>query len=372
MKRQQIRLLFFAAFIIASRVDAGDSARPLGIEDAFTSQEMLKISLESRSIARRSAFKAKHTMLHSQIREEQGFFDACFAASTRLLIARSKQKMASEHIFIYYNDVFDPGYTNSPLYLDHLWLQRFYDYQPDSASEESVGQPDSLHPDCVCLDNQKGYAASGVLIASQLVVTAAHCYELGFTNHVLIGTNVDGPGQNIYQVTNSVVYPGFDTNTCSNDISLLILQSPVTNVPYFKIALPSMIANVAYASIVGFGATNSYGKAGFGTRRCAYPIILGDPSLPNYKAFPASEMVGGMLLFDLSQMGLTTCQGDSGGPIYLNANGVDCIAGVTSRGVVIANDSDIHCGMGSIFVRLDVYLDWIRGVARSNSIEFDQ
>ena len=342
------------------------------ITDALNHEEISKIGKASWTKAHLNAAPSNYQLFSSSnLPEKQRFFDQFYSANVNLVKSAAIKKMSVNGTALYLNTVFNWDYTNSPLYHDALWHKRFNEYwHPEMPNGVSIAQPDSTHPDCACLANSDGYGASGVLIAPQLVLTAAHCYYKGFTNHVLFGANIYAPNE-IVQVAKAIVYQGFSTNLPENDICLLILAAPVVDISYCKIATSEIITNATYGSIVGFGTTDVFGYTGFGTRRSAYPIILGNPYFSLYEASGTKEMVGGMLLYDLSKIGFTTCEGDSGGPIYLQSNGANFIAGITSRGVEVSDEA-IKCGMGSIFERLDIHLDWIRSIAKANKIEFDE
>lgn len=64
-------------------------------------------------------------------------------------------------------------------------------------------------------------------------------------------------------------------------------------------------------------------------------------------------------------LGKDTCNGDSGGPAYIDTNSGPVVAGLTSRAT---RDADVPCGAGGIYVRVDMFREWINGVLSSNGL----
>jgi hypothetical protein len=332
--------------------------------DAFSTQDMQQISRNSRIFTDLNFTNSTSIFQSNDQAEMQKLYISTFLETHKVA---ERLKAAQEHEFIFISNPGDNTYTNSPLYNDPTWRRNFY--TTIQRSDRILGGPlDDTHPDCVAVGSINGFGGSGTLIASRLVVTAGHCYCGGLTNVILVGTNWNDPSSQIYSVKKAILYPQFDQNTLSNDISLLILQDVVTNVQPRQIATADMIAQSINGYIAGFGRTNADASAGEGTRRCAGPIAFGDASNPLYMAYPYIELVAGSLSSDLGAIGLDTCNGDSGGPLYLRIGDQDYLAGATSR---VIGGATTWCGQGGIYVRLDVFLPWIKSEAQSNGIDFN-
>jgi hypothetical protein len=204
-------------------------------------------------------------------------------------------------------------------------------------------------PDCCAVGSRLGYFCSGTLIASNLVVTAKHCE--GVEQVFLKGYDVTRPatGETI-AVTGQHSHPDDDV-----DLRVLVLGQNSSVTPR-RVARGAEV-RATRALLVGFGNIDFNGSFGYGVkRRVEVPIVsLGcsgpsDPSL--YGCVAGQEIVAG-------HRGLArdSCTGDSGGPLYIrNATGGYSLLGATSRGL---STSATACGDGGIYVRVDLFLDWI-------------
>lgn len=190
-----------------------------------------------------------------------------------------------------------------------------------------------------------GYA-SGTLISSVHVLTAAHVAEL-----------MRGPSDGTFEVGGQVcrttqiyVHPQYDRRTGANDIAVLQLERPVLDVE------PSLIYRGTPQPgdeliIVGFGAggTSETGSDGtFGTK------LVGTTSI---------EEVGETLIiwtFD-NESESNTAPGDSGGPGFLEVEGELLLAAVTSAGT----QPDAGLGDIAISTRVDAFADWIDSLVQS-------
>lgn len=294
-------------------------------------------------------------------------------------ITNQKALATQDQKYIYVGDDqhFDPKKT--AFYKDPVWLTNFFKLTKSTTPPGSfVGQVDTNHPDCVDIGTSSRfgdeYAGSGTLIAPRLVVTAGHCILDQLTNQVLIGTNVSDPNRIVIPVVSAIPYTNIYAITnvygvvvYSNDLGLLVLRDPVKNVTPRKIATTAIMEHAIGGFIAGFGFTNADQNSGLGTRRYVGSIAFGNPNDSGYEAFPGIEYVAAALFINLSSLGMDTCEGDSGGPLYVISDGVEYLAGTTSRGVA----GTTFCGEGGIYLRLDSYRDWIVEMARRNGMSLN-
>ena len=212
-------------------------------------------------------------------------------------------------------------------------------------------------------DRANGYDAQfcgGSLIASDVIITAAHCVEDITAADVEVAVDVlnlsnitSGERQTVSEI---IIHPDWDTNTTENDIALLILEDGSVN------------SGITPISIVESGTTLSAGTdvraLGWGEiENGSYPELLRTVDL-DIASDPgaACGSYGGsydpvsMLCATGSTGGNTkdTCSGDSGGPLFTTAGGNYRLVGLTSWGNA--------CGLADypgIYTRLTTYLDWI-------------
>jgi endonuclease G len=224
---------------------------------------------------------------------------------------------------------------------------------------------------CICV-GIPNWGCSGVLVAPQVVLTAAHCGH-DITRIMVGGTKVlpqfTVDARQI-EVSEVVVHPNYvEFPESRNDINILILKSPAL-VPPAPLATSEEILAAQAFDVVGFGYNDPTKPLGFGTKRRA--TIAGEAvmpragedlgQLPELLGFhPEYEFVCGRKF-----LGIDSCNGDSGGPIYISVNGGFKLAGLTSRATSTA---EANCGDGGIYVRPQMFRDWIDQVATQAGVQ---
>ncbi len=214
------------------------------------------------------------------------------------------------------------------------------------------GTTDTGDPSIVAIfahppNSNSGSLCTGTVIASQTVLTAAHCVD----PRVIGNGNVFDVYQGTYFGTSSsrlsvssVAYDTeFDLNHLENghDIAVITLAKPtsLTPVPFNTQALGS--ANLSTpVRVVGYGAS-THRNTGAGTKRTATTRIASIYSL----------------FVKIGTSNQQTCHGDSGGPALQMIDGTERLIGVTSFG---SDRSTTNvCFGGGYDTRVDKYVDFI-------------
>ena len=182
---------------------------------------------------------------------------------------------------------------------------------------------------------------SGVVLAQDLVLTAAHCVT-ATTNFKIVGHLATVLYQ-LADVTDIGAHPEFSTAVWPTpDLALLKLSKPLPTgfAPAFLSARP--IAVDDRLIVVGYGVATKGDRQSGGTLRMA-TLIVTDRS---------DKLV---TLRDASAGAISGCSGDSGAPVFAIRAGVPALVGVVSRG---------HCRTFTEVIPLAPYRDWMLETAR--------
>lgn len=180
---------------------------------------------------------------------------------------------------------------------------------------------------------------SGVLIAPDVVLTAAHCLDLfgpEGAHEVFLGRELlPRPSEEgrFVRVARAVIHPRYEPKTHAYDVALLRLASPVDVSPA---QLPSgdvvpMTGELVRA--VGHGDTKDVDEPSGQRRQGTMRVADVEPA--SFRAGPAPGM---------------SCVGDSGGPVFARDDtGRDVLVGITVSG-------DVACREEAVNVRVDALM----------------
>lgn len=240
---------------------------------------------------------------------------------------------------------------------DRNWMRDYVQLRTKASVERAVGAaqatapqldsrivggavaPASLHKFQVALLNSslntdfQAQYCGGTLIASQYVVTAAHCSDFVGVDEVavLAGTRVlstRGMGNRV-GVESITIHPGWNPNTFENDVAVWKLVTPVTNVVPARLPLRgSDPVNGASASVTGWG-TMSAVRGAYPTKLMAVTVPVVSRSTCNRPSSYYGTILNSM--FCAGRVRRDSCYGDSGGPLSLRPDQT-ALVGIVSWG----------------------------------------
>jgi len=202
----------------------------------------------------------------------------------------------------------------------------------------------------VLIVGSRGTFCTGVAIARDLVLTAAHCTQPGADYKLM---EFDAAHQPVLRdVTQVTHHPQFD-------IKLLLAHRATADVSLLRLAAPLAAPSQAVApgdafTVAGFGvAVRGDGKTS-GTLRAATLIATGHPGTLQIRLMDARAKD--------ERAGLGACTGDSGAPVFAAQGGRLAVAGVVSW----STGPKLAAGCGGLtgVTPLVRYRDWIIETAR--------
>jgi Trypsin len=211
----------------------------------------------------------------------------------------------------------------------------------------------------VTIVGSRGNFCSGVLMASKLVLTAAHCVQPGAV-YKIVEYGADRKTK-LQDVRTVVIHPAFNmqaimAHRASADVALLQLEAQPEGTNAAIIAAPQLpIVVGSRFTIAGIGVTvRGEGKSG-GLVRAAGLVATGRPGTLQIRLV---DPVG-----QGTRDGLGACTGDSGGPVFEDRASGAVVIGVISWST--GPNDGAGCGGLTGVTPLTLYRDWILQTARA-------
>ena len=219
-------------------------------------------------------------------------------------------------------------------------------------------QPVSGPHAAVMIVGSRGNSCTGIAIARDLVLTAAHCVPPG-SDYKLV--EFDAQRQPRLRDTQSIArHPQFsqktfDSHRATADVALIKFAAPIgSGAPAAIHGERLKVAPGDRFTVIGYGLTQiGNGKSG-GTLRNAQLQVTGQPGNLQIRLMdPATRN---------ERTGLGACTGDSGGPVLRDIGGRLAVIGVVSWSTGARNEAG--CGGLTGVTPLSLYYPWIAETAR--------
>ena len=214
---------------------------------------------------------------------------------------------------------------------------------------------------------EEGGTCSGTVVATNLVLTAAHCVENPETgtfykgSGFLVMTGTVEPFSRKTQassVSRVIVYPGFTRNTDTGDAALLVLSKPTT-APAISLATSPSDSGILEAGteamIAGWGRTSNTNPSSAKILQWASAVVQSTEWCGlNASPFDGQDQ---LCTIDAPSDSATACYGDSGGPLLAESPSrtEELEIGVMSRG------EGLECSPRKtiLFTRADLIASWV-------------
>lgn len=241
----------------------------------------------------------------------------------------------------------------------------FFAASPASAIVRGAAStdPNGLRSFVVRIESDVGEMCTGVLIADDLVLTAAHCLLVDARYRVFA---LDKQFQTIKrEAVAAALHPTFEAGASPRrqpgvDLAVLRIDAPFGRqfrpLPVQPTARPMEGEDV---TIAGFGTTAYGRRSSARTLRYTYLRLRGEIRVGN------TVLMGSDSERMSERVGAGACQGDSGGPILRGDAGAYALLGIVSwSSGATGETARTACGGSTAITPIAPHLDWIAARSR--------
>jgi len=227
------------------------------------------------------------------------------------------------------------------------------------------------YPYAVSLTRYGSLYCGGVVIAPDLILTAAHC--AGYGTDVQIGRYDRGNILDTYESlgnSKEYVHPSYVESSNLRHDKMIIQLAGQTTAPPVRLNFDSSVpATGAEVIVLGWGLTDGNNQQSQSSRLLQVLIetISNDACSNSKSSLLPLDSYQGLIYSDMvcaTGQGKDSCQGDSGGPLIISGNDFsrDILVGVVSWGYGCAIP-----GFPGVYSRVSADQDWIRSTVCSVS-----
>jgi secreted trypsin-like serine protease len=206
----------------------------------------------------------------------------------------------------------------------------------------------------------------GSLVATNWVLTAAHCVDNSIVNKdpkrldVISGTLTYKTGGARTDVEKVIVHPNWKQANLDFDATLLKLKTPVTAVAPIKLIAPTGTLPVGpTVRVTGWGAISEGGPVSDKLLFVDVPVV--STAECNKPESYDGRITDQMFCAGVRAGGLDSCQGDSGGPVMSTASGTKELVGVVSWGFGCAREL-----LYGVYTRVTTVSQWASDTMAAN------
>ncbi|MGV7219682.1 S1 family peptidase [Bradyrhizobium sp. UFLA05-112] len=220
-------------------------------------------------------------------------------------------------------------------------------------------QSEGVARSIVTIVGSRGNFCTGSLIATRLVLTAAHCVQPG-AEYKILDYGADGKPQ-LQNVRAVAIHPSFNmqamqSHRATADVALLQLEIPLKGKSTSQMDAPQIpIVIGSRFTIAGVGVTVPGDGKSSGVTRVAGLVVTGQPGTLQMRL--VDPVTNGV------RAGIGACTGDSGGPAFEDKLSGPVVVGVISWST--GPNGSAGCGGMTGVTPLTLYRDWILQTARS-------